>query len=117
MGGSYAERKLLRLIQKLQQEVKDLELYVTSPPTIVIYNIQEIINETSEKWEQLVKDFLFSLHISPDWIIDVLNTTKSKNPESITVHLASHCIKDKVFTIISNHFIKNNINALVTKEL
>jgi hypothetical protein len=117
MGGSYAERKLLRLIQKLQQEVKDLELYVTSPPTIVIYNIQEIINETSEKWEQLVKNFLFSLHISPDWIIDVLNTTKSKNPESITVHLDSHCIKDKVFTIISNHFIKNNINALVTKEL
>lgn len=116
MGGSYAERRLIKRIQKLQQHLNELEQLVTSPPCVIIYNIQEVINETSDNWEQLVKDYLISININADWILDIINSTKSKNPESITIHLTSHCVKDKVFTIISDYFIKNDINAIVTKD-
>ncbi len=114
--GSYAERKLSKRIHKLHQQLTELEQYISNPPMIIIYNIQEMINKSSDNWEELVKNYLVSININTNWILNIINTTKSKNPESITIHLISHCVKDNVYTTISNHLLENNINALVTKE-
>jgi hypothetical protein len=114
--GSYAERKLSKRIQKLQQQLTELDHLVTTPPSVIVYNIQELINESSNDWAELVKNFLNSININTNWILDVINPSNSKDPEYITIQLISHCVKDKVYTIISNYVLEKNINALITKD-
>jgi len=114
--GSYAERKLTRRIQKLERQFAELEHFVTNPPSVTIYNIQEVITVSSETWEQELQKYLISIDVKESWILNIINPSNTKNPENMIIHFVSHSCKDKAFTIISDYFLEKEIDALVTKD-
>jgi hypothetical protein len=115
--GSYTEQKINRRIREIRQQIADLQLFVTNAPFLVIYGVQEIVPESSSNWEERIKMFLSTLNINLNWILDITNTSKSENPDSVTINFISHCVKARVYTILSNYVLEHKINALISDEV
>jgi HJR/Mrr/RecB family endonuclease len=114
--GTYALRKITKQIDKLYSRLEEIKRLATIPPSITIYNIQELINESSNDWPTLVTAYLVTLNINQNWIYDIINPTNSTNPERIVIQFPAHCIREKIFTVISTHLRDINSNALVMMD-
>jgi hypothetical protein len=111
--GTYALRKITQQIEKLYLRVAEIKRLATIPPSITIYNIQELINESSDDWPALVNAYLLTLNINHNWIYDIINPTNSRDPENIIIQFPAPCIRNKIYTVISNHLRDINSNAIV----
>lgn len=112
--GTYFEKKLLKRIKNLQQEITRFESVFTTPPFIVVYGISELC-EDSPDWNQKIINFLSTLKVNPHWILKI-SQPDSNNPDNAIIELISHCVKERVYTILSQFIVSKNYDAIVIKD-
>ena len=114
--GTYTEQKLHRKIKELRQQIADLELFLTNPPFLTVYGIQELLPHSTTDRKNSIKQFLNTIAINPNWILDIVNPSQLPDPDSIQIQFISHCVKERVYTIISDYILTQNINAIISKD-
>lgn len=114
--GTYNDQKLTRKLKYIHQQIKELEKFITKPPCIVIYGIQEVLPDATTVWEDRIKELFMLNNINTNWILDIINPNNSKYPDSITIQLISHCVKERVYLKLSNYISENKIDAIIEKD-
>jgi hypothetical protein len=116
--GTYTEKKITNQINTLIKRIDELESLITKPPFIMIYGVMNIPSEFSNDWEAQVTHILTINNINPNWILNKINpNANTEYPYFVTIQFISHCIKESVFTILSQYLAVNDFDDVyVTKD-
>jgi hypothetical protein len=116
--GTYTEKKIAHQLKNLKKHNDELESLIKNPPFIVIYGIMDIPSEFSDDWKTQVTHILTINNINPNWILNKINPhTNTEYPYFVTIQFISHCVKETVFTILSNYIVANNFDGIyITKD-
>jgi len=116
--GTYTEKKITNQINTLIKRIDELESLITKPPFIMIYGVMNIPSEFSNDWEAQVTHILTINNINPNWILNKINpNVNTEYPYFVTIQFISHCIKETVFTILSQYLAVNDFDDVyVTKD-
>jgi hypothetical protein len=113
---TYTEQRLSRKLKSLQKQIADLELFITNPPFIIIYGIQEILPDATTVWEDRVKEIFMLNNINTNWILDIINPSNSSHPDSLRINLISHAVRENIYLKLSNYVSENAIDAIISKD-
>jgi hypothetical protein len=116
--GTYTEKKITNQITNLIKRIDELESLITKPPFIMIYGVMNIPSEFSKYWEAQVTHILTINNINPNWILNKINPhANTEYPYVVTIQFISHCIKETVFTILSQYLAANDFDDVyITKD-
>ncbi len=110
--GTYTERKVYAKIKELREKISLLNDYIKNPPFIIINGIMDIPSDQSH-WKNHVINILVANNINQNWILDIINPNIDNNyPDSITVQFISHCVKEQVYTILTNYLTNNEFDSV-----
>jgi hypothetical protein len=118
--GTYTEKRIANQISNLLKQINELENYLKTPPFIVIYGVMDLPSEFSNTdWKAHVNYVLNTNNINPNWILNTINPqTNSNCPYFVTIQFISHCVKETVFTILSDYITLNEFEGVyITKDV
>ena len=117
--GTYTEKKITSQLDNLIKQIDELESLIKNPPLIVIYGLMDIPSEFSNNWKAQITHILTINNINPNWILNKINPhANTEYPYFVTIQFISHCVKEKVFTILSKYLVDNDFDGVfITKDI